>query len=139
MSRAAIVLPNQLFRLNPAVEVCAEVWLVEKKLYFEAHQFLQQKLVYTRACMKEYEATLFSQNRAVHYISSTEEAADIRRLTLHLKARGVDEVHLCDPVDDWLECRLGTASGVHGLAVVFHPLPGFHPLPRRGGGIQTAG
>lgn len=122
MPRAALVLPNQLFRANAAVGACNDVFLLEEWLYFRELPFLQQKLVYARACMKRY-ADVLRATKPIEYIDCTAPHADIRAFVPWLRGRGVDELHLCDPLDDWIERRLAKACGQHGMALVIHPSP----------------
>lgn len=105
MTTAAIVFPNQLFR-NPALPKHARVYLVEEYLFFRQYHFHKQKIAFHRASMKYYEVYLQSNGYQVEYIDAKQDISDIRSLLQTFKTIGVAEIHLYDPVDDWLHKRI---------------------------------
>ncbi len=56
--------------------------------------------------MKYYEVYLRSNCYQVEYIEATQDISDIRSLLQTFKTIGIAEIHLYDPVDDWLHKRI---------------------------------
>lgn len=110
MKTATIIFPHQLFENNPAVSKEAEVFLVEEFLFFRQYKFHIQKLKFHRATMKFYEDFLTEKNLKVNYIESKEDVSDVRKLIPHLIEKGFEEIHYCDPADNWLEKRIKKSS-----------------------------
>jgi deoxyribodipyrimidine photolyase-related protein len=106
MQAVTIVFPNQLYQVHPAVDLSRTVYLVEEELFFNQYNFHKQKLVLHRATMKMYSEYLGTKNISVQYIEAKDERSDIRQLLTWLAARGVQEIHYADVVDDWIERRI---------------------------------
>ena len=53
--------------------------------------------------MQFYKSYLQDLGKTVYYISATDSNSDIRRLLEKLIGEGIQEVHLINPVDNWLE------------------------------------
>jgi deoxyribodipyrimidine photolyase-related protein len=106
MKAVTIIFPHQLFEKHPALLTGRPVVLVEEYLFFGQYKFHKQKLAFHRATMKFYESYLKDQNYTVKYIDAHEANADVTALIPFLKEQGVEEIHYCDPTDNWLEKRL---------------------------------
>jgi deoxyribodipyrimidine photolyase-related protein len=118
MSAASLIFPHQLFEENPALNQNRSVYLVEEKLFFTQFKFHKQKLVFHRASMKAHQHFLETKGYNVTYIEAKENTSDIRNLLIHLKENGIDEIHYCDTVDNWLERRIAQQSKVSQLKVI---------------------
>jgi len=110
-----IVFPHQLFEDSPLLSLCDTIYLVEEWLFFRQYNFHKQKLQHHRASMKFYESFLLSKGLKVHYIDSTDDRNDIRKLLAHFKSEGISEFHYIDPTDNWLEARIASASKKAGI------------------------
>lgn len=111
-----IIFPHQLFKTSEVLEKVDTIYLVEEYLFFKQYKFHKQKIAFHRASMKSYQDYLMSLGKEVHYIDSTDENADIRKLIPWLKNEGISTIHIIDPTDNWLEKRINTNSeGIHIL------------------------
>jgi deoxyribodipyrimidine photolyase-related protein len=106
----SLIFPHQLFEENPCLDLKREVYIVEEYLFFSQFKFHKQKLAYHRATMKFYESFLKGNGYKVKYIETNHELHDIRNLLIHFKDIGVEKIHLCEVVDDWLSRRLNEAK-----------------------------
>lgn len=104
MTSINLVFPHQLFEESPLIENGFPFYILEEYLFFSHYKFHKQKLVFHRASMNFYESYLKSKGLEVHYVSALEEIHDIRKFILELE--NVKEIHVINPVDDWLERRL---------------------------------
>lgn len=121
----SLILPNQLFEINPCISPDRTIYLVEEFLFFRQYNFHKQKLAFQRASMKFYEKYLLGQSYKVVYIDSTYPLSDIRKLIPYLAKQGVKEIHYCDVVDNWLELRLKNSSESHDVALFEYESPNF--------------
>ena len=110
MNSVNIIFPNQLFKQSDLLNNTYPVYLVEEYLFFNHYQFHKQKLAFLRASMQFYKSYLQDLGKTVYYISAKESNSDIRRLLENLIGEGVQEVHLINPVDNWLEKRISNAT-----------------------------
>lgn len=106
MSAINLVFPHQLFKESPLLSNGLETYLIEEYLFFRQYAFHKQKLAFHRASMRKYERCLIAQGISVHYIESTDPAADIRQAIRQLAEEGIDTIHYLDPTDNWLEKRI---------------------------------
>jgi len=125
MSTAALIFPHQLYPVHPAIQTGSQVFLIEEFLYFRQYPFHKAKLVFHRASMVAYQADLIKQGYRVEYIESKQDQADVRKLIPDLKKRGITEIRLCDPTDEWLLRRVKTASLRCGLKQTLLSSPNF--------------
>ena len=110
MNSVNIIFPNQLFKHSDLLDNTYPVYLIEEYLFFKHYQFHKQKLAFHRASMQFYKSYLQDLGKTVHYISATDSNSDIRRLLEKLIGEGIQEVHLINPVDNWLEKRISNAT-----------------------------
>jgi deoxyribodipyrimidine photolyase-related protein len=75
--------------------------------------------------MKFYENFLKNKKFKVNYIDSTNEISDIRKLIPHLKEKGIEEIHLADVVDNWLDKRIKQSANKSGIIIHEYPSPCF--------------
>lgn len=110
---------------HPAVEAAETVFLVEERLFFREVSFHKQKLAFHRTTMEAYRDELETSGFIVNYVRSNEPLSDIRELLSVLAKAGVETVHMCDVVDDWLSRRIKSTAVSCGLSVEIHDSPGF--------------
>lgn len=110
MKEAALVFPHQLFETSPILELDCDFYIIEEYLFFKQYKFHKQKIAFHRASMKAYEAYLKAKGKTVNYIEANEEQSDIRILVPELIANDINDLHLIDPTDNWLEKHIKSAS-----------------------------
>jgi deoxyribodipyrimidine photolyase-related protein len=126
MSRAvAIIFPNQLFENHPALEKNRTIYLIEEWLYFRQYNFHQQKLVLHRASMKFFEHWLQEKHHTVNYIETIAPENDCRILVSVIAKEDISDVHMVDPVDDWLLKRMQQACQEHNISLHIYDSPNF--------------
>ena len=106
MKKVSLILPNQLFESTVCIPKTNKILIVEEYLFFKQFNFHKQKLVFHRATMKCYENYLKSQGYSVEYIESHNKLADVSVLIPWLIDQGLEQLHIYDPVDNWLEKRI---------------------------------
>lgn len=117
-----IIFPHQLFAESPLIENGGEVVLIEEYLFFRQYRFHKQKIAFHRATMKRYAHYLEEKGVKVRYIASDEERSDIRLFLEELAGQSITEIHVIDPVDDWLEKRIRKGAKDMMLKVSESPL-----------------
>lgn len=123
MSAALLLFPHQLFEANVVLARGKRVYLVEDELFFAQYAFHQHKLVLHRASMQAHAAFLRAEGAQVTYVDADQAA--MPQVVPALVQSGVDEVHLIDPVDDWLQQKLDRALRAAGLRFFVHETPMF--------------
>lgn len=116
-----LIFPHQLFAKSPLLENGNDVYLIEEYLFFAQYKFHKQKIAFHRASMKYYQGFLEKKNIKVQYVEAASEISDIRLFGKELKANGIDEIHVIDPTDYWLEKRVGEMAKGRGLRVYQNP------------------
>jgi deoxyribodipyrimidine photolyase-related protein len=101
-----LIFPNQLFAKSPLLENGEEVYLIEEYLFFKQYLFHKQKIAFHKASMKCYQHFLEEKGIQVNYIASNHELSDIRAFDEEIKRKGITEINIIDPVDNWLEKRI---------------------------------
>lgn len=123
MSAITVVFPHQLYRDNPAVEKSRKVFVIEEFLFFRQFSFHKQKLVLHRASMKFYAHHLTLCGYEVEYVNSNNNSNDIRNFVE--TTVDVEEIHVVNPSDNWLQKRLKNACAERRIKVVSYPSPNF--------------
>jgi len=116
-----IIFPHQLFEKSPLIDNKNEVYLIEEFLFFRQYRFHKQKITFHRASMKIYQNYLEGMGRVVHYIESDTRLSDIRKFREELLSKAINEVHVIDPTDDWLEQHIRNAIGDKELRMYENP------------------
>ncbi len=106
----SIIFPHQLFKTSQVLEKIDLVYLVEEFLFFKQYKFHKQKIAFHRTSMKCYEQYLISIGKKVQYIEAIDGLSDIRILLPFLFEKGLTNLHIIDPTDNWLEKRIRSAS-----------------------------
>ncbi|MBC5793541.1 MAG: cryptochrome/photolyase family protein, partial [Nanohaloarchaea archaeon] len=109
MSKASIILPNQLF---PEPVEAGRKYLVEHSRYFTDFKFHRKKLVLHRASMKAY-----SERFDVNYVEFDQDIAKIFEKE--------SEIRMYDPVDHKVRNQLEALAEKHDSELVFEQNPGF--------------
>lgn len=125
MKRVTVIFPHQLFLDSPVAGSGDSVYLVEEDLFFLQYPYHKSKLAFHRASMKYYQHYLAKAGAEVHYVESGEEGSDIRDLVKLLSGKGVREIRIADPVDDWLEKRLNRTAEGSSLEIRMTESPSF--------------
>ncbi|MEM7014231.1 MAG: cryptochrome/photolyase family protein, partial [Verrucomicrobiota bacterium] len=127
MSSATLIFPNQLFDPHPAIQRSRRVVMVEDGLLFgDPHvglRFHKQRIILLRAAMNRYAETLKKRGYELTYLDF-KEGATVGDWIQQLQADGVDEFHLCDPVDFLLEKRLRRSNAkleIHNTPMFLTP------------------
>lgn len=121
--RAALIYPHQLFTPHPALvgaELCV---VIEDPLFLSQYRFHAHKLVLHRAAMQHYAAGL-RRRLPVEYVEARQLACT-GDIVPWLRQRGVTQVQMVDPSDDWLQRRLGRACREAGLGLRVFDNPHF--------------
>ena len=133
--KISLIFPHQLFADTSLWQ--DDCYLIEEDLYFTQYPFHKQKLVLHRASMKAYEQTLIDAGKQVHYIESTHEHSDCRKLIASFISANqqpdhkdsIAKIYCIDVVDDWLRLRLQKAILNADIAFDCSPTPMFlNPL-----------
>ena len=120
-----LILPNQLFKQHPALQNSTPVYLVEEWHYFNQYTFHQQKLVLHRASMKFYEDFLKVKGCQVHYIDSIHVHNKCELLISYLHSIQVNQIHLVDPVDNWVLRKIQSACIQFNMELIIYDNPNF--------------
>lgn len=110
MSSLSLILPHQLFAENPVLSVSRPVVMIEESLLFSQFAFHKQKMAFMRGSMRAYFDRLTTAGYTVHYIEAIEPQADVRLWLAQAINNGLTDLHLFDPVDNWLERRINESS-----------------------------
>ena len=110
MKKVALVFPNQLFEVTPFQDLKCELYLVEEFLFFNHYKFHKQKIAFHRATMKRYSSYLSSLGFKVSYINAISELSDVRKLISKLIKNGLEDLHIIEPNDNWLEKHIKNTS-----------------------------
>lgn len=120
-----IIFPHQLFKNHPALSADRKILLVEEWLFFRQYRFHKQKIMLHRASMKQYQQELVLQGFQVEYIEAITAECDCRLLVSSISQKAVREIHIADPVDNWLLSRLQQSCNESGTRLVVYPSPLF--------------
>ncbi len=124
-NKASIVFPNQLFKNHPAIAIDRPVYLLEEWHYFKQYQFHKQKLVMHRASMKFFESYLKNLGYEVQYIDTIALQNKLEVLIDELHSNNVQELHIVDPVDNWILKKLTDCCNKNKIKLVVYETPNF--------------
>ena len=123
--QVSIILPNQLYKDHPAIHHKRPVYLLEEWHFFNQYQFHKEKLVLHRASMKYYEQFLIEQGVVVHYIESNKIQNKCELLIEQLHSNKVKQIHIVDPVDNWLLEKMKSSCKKYGIELTIYDNPNF--------------
>ena len=123
MSAVSLILPHQLYVDHPALNPKRPVILIEEYLLFNQYAFHKQKLVMMRAAMRYYHQELLGRGFEVRYIEAYEPLSDVRECLKAQAMVGYTDIHLVDPVDNWLEKRIKASA--KNIALHWYDSPSF--------------
>ncbi|MFM2286442.1 MAG: hypothetical protein RLZZ543_1939 [Bacteroidota bacterium] len=118
MTTVKLLFPHQLFQFNPLLDLEGDLYLIEESLFFHQFNFHKQKIAFHRASMHYYAQFLKEKGHAYEYIQATQPECDVRVLIPQLHEKGLKQLHIIDPVDDWLLRRISRLCGE--LAIELH-------------------
>ncbi len=124
MNTVAVIFPHQLYQNNPVLQNCKQVVIVEEYLFFKQYSFHKQKLVFHRASMMQYAELLIHQGHQVQYIECHQVMSDARELFSELSKK-YNQIHICNPSDDWLLKHIQRAIQKTAVTLEIHPSPNF--------------
>ena len=122
---AFLILPNQLFKENPILELGAKVFIIEEWHFFNQYSFHKEKLVLHRASMKYYEQYLKNQGFVVVYIEATQEQNKCELFIKDVCAYNFNELRLFDPVDNWIKTKITDSCKQSDIEVIFYKNPNY--------------
>lgn len=125
MSSATLIFPHQLFQAHPALDTNRIVYLVEEWLFFRQYNFHKQKLVLHRASMQFYAQWLRKNKHDVTYIETSQPENDVRKLIDALAKQNINEIHIAEVADNWLQKRIRETCLKHKIKLIIHITPGF--------------
>ncbi|NNL93632.1 MAG: cryptochrome/photolyase family protein, partial [Saprospiraceae bacterium] len=117
-----IIFPHQLFEESRLLNNDHEIYLIEEFLFFKQYKFHKQKIAFHRASMKFYQEFLMEKGKKVHYIDSQNKLSDIRHFKSEIGSKKITELHVIDPVDNWLEKRIEDLKGIVQINTFESPL-----------------
>lgn len=106
MTQVSLILPHQLFLDNPILSKERPVVMIEESLFYNQYAFHKQKIAFMRGSMRSYCDFLTCAGYSVTYIEAYAPQADIRVWLSEAINNGLHQLHLMDPVDNWLERRI---------------------------------
>ncbi|MDT0557603.1 cryptochrome/photolyase family protein [Ichthyenterobacterium sp. W332] len=110
MKKAVLLFPHQLFKNSSLLELDVPFYLIEEYLFFNHYKFHKQKLAFHRATMTCYKDYLEEKGKTVYYIEATSELSDVRKLIPKLIEKGLEQIYVTDPTDNWLQKHIDLAS-----------------------------
>lgn len=117
MKSINLIFPHQLFEESPLLENDSPCFLIEEELFFNQYKFHKQKIAFHRASMKFYESYLKDQGKEVSYVEAREDNSDVRELIAYLSDEGVENIHLINPTDNWLEKRISESAAEYDIEI----------------------
>ncbi len=87
-----IILPTQLFEINPYLKNMNKIYIIEEPFYFTNKLFHKQKLVFHRASMKYYYEKIKNEYKNVYYIT-------FDQINYDKIFDEASEIHIYDPID----------------------------------------
>ena len=72
--------------------------------------------------MRAYESYLLSIGKTVYYIEALEESSDVRYLIASLASKGITDIHLIDPTDNWLQKHIDQVAKEVSIVWYENPL-----------------
>jgi len=124
-TQVSLIFPNQLYKQHPVNHNNIAAYLVEEWHFFNQYQFHKEKLVLHRASMKFYEQFLKEQGVVVHYIESSEIQNKCELLIEQLHSNKVKQIHIIDPVDNWLLEKIKSSCKKYGIELTIYDNPNF--------------
>lgn len=110
MKEVIIIFPHQLYKYSPILDIDCDIYLIEEFLFFKHYKFHKQKIAFHRASMKAYSEYLEDKGKTVNYIEATSKLCDVRQLIPKLIKDDIEQLHIIDPTDNWLQKHINEAS-----------------------------
>ncbi len=122
--QASLIFPHQLYKAHPAIQDGSPIYLIEDELFFTQYKFHKQKLLLHRASMLAYQETLRQQGYTTHYFNCR-AYPKLDKVFAELVKQGIQNIHLVDPSDDWLERRIKKLAIQYKVELNWYPNPNF--------------
>lgn len=116
-----LIFPHQLFSESQLLENKHDIYLIEEFLFFKQYQFHQQKIAFHRASMKAYQKYLEERGKQVYYIDANNKIADVQQFDKEIQQKSIQQIHVIDPSDDWLEQRIHALASLCDLKMYQNP------------------
>ena len=114
---AVFIFPHHLFDHHPCLHKQRMIFLIEDRRFFSDFLFHKQKLIFHRACLKNYEKLLQEQGYTVKYIEDDLETI--------FKNHKIGSVHVVELDDVELEKRLQSSVKEHKATLTISQTPLF--------------
>ena len=124
MKEGTLIYPHQLFLEHPAIAPDRVVYLIEEPLFLTEFPIHTQKLLLHRLSMQAYKKQLEAKDYTVEYLSAT-EFSNTEAVFSRLAQDDVEQLHVVDTSDFWLEKRLATAVKKHSFTLTRYESPLF--------------
>lgn len=124
MKDATVIYPHQLFAEHPAIAKGRSIYLVEEPLFLTEFPVHRQKLLLHRLSMRAYKRELEEHGHNVTYLEVTEHA-DTAAVFARIAQDEIQELHIVDTTDNWLERRMSAAAKKHDFKLKRYESPLF--------------
>ena len=114
MKDATVIYPHQLFADHPALAPERPVYLVEESLFLTEFPIHRQKLLLHRLSLQAYKIRLEKQGFTVTYLDVL-QYPDTASVFIKIAADNIEQLHIVDTTDYWLEKRIATAVDEQGF------------------------
>ena len=122
MKEITLLFPNQIIENTEIFNTNIPIYLVEEYLFFNQYNFHQQKLAFHRSTMKFYENYLKNKGFHVFYIEAKNYESKTKNLIKNLIEKGLENIHILDPTDNWLEKQVTNFKNQLNIIVYESPL-----------------
>lgn len=119
MKSATLILPNGIFKDNPAINTSDKILIFEDSYFFTRLNYHKKKLILHRASLKSYFKFLNSKKFSVDYLEFKEDLFD------YLKKNKITRINLVDPIEKILKKDLLNKSKKNNIEIVFYKAPNF--------------
>lgn len=121
MMEAVCIFPHHLFEHHPCLKKERFIFLIEDRRFFSDFLFHKQKLIFHRACLKNYQHFLEKKGYKTKYIEG-----DLESIFDHIK---IKSIHVVELDDTSLEKRLKSSAKKHTVFLEILPTPLFLTTP----------
>ncbi|MBS0628583.1 MAG: cryptochrome/photolyase family protein, partial [Verrucomicrobia bacterium] len=121
------IFPHHLFENHPGLKKGRTVFLIEDCRFFSQFHFHKKKLVFHRACLKNYQDFLEKKGYSTIYIEG-----DIESIFDHRK---IETIYVAEIDDIELEKRVKSVVKKQQIDLKIVQTPLFLTTPREGGGV----
>ncbi len=124
MQTITLILPHQLFKIHPALDLSRPVILVELDYFFTRYSFHKHKLVLHRASMRAYYEQLKKQGYVVKYYDH-KKVPSLTKLCALLHKKNIAIIHHAELIEHALNHELAQAVKKYSLEHIEYISPYF--------------